>query len=55
MNLVPYMRELQKRDVTFTVTWRLDAVRRDGNRLLATIGSDYGGVDPRARRSTRSW
>ena len=41
MNLVPYMRALQKRDVTFTVTWRLLAVARDGNRLNATIGSDY--------------
>ena len=26
------------------MTWKLDAVRRDGNELLATIGSDYGGV-----------
>jgi hypothetical protein len=30
--------------VTFTVTWKLDAVRREGNELLASIGSDYGGV-----------
>ncbi|MEP3113736.1 NADH:flavin oxidoreductase [Nisaea sp.] len=44
MSLTPSMRELQKRDVTFTVTWRLDAVRREGNSLLATVGSDYGGV-----------
>ena len=44
MNLVPYMRALQKLNVTFTVTYRLDAVRRDGNQLLATIGSDYGGI-----------
>src|SRR5579863_1933230 len=44
MNLVPYMRSLQKRDTTFTVTYRLEAVRRDGNHLVATIGSDYGGV-----------
>jgi NADPH-dependent 2,4-dienoyl-CoA reductase/sulfur reductase-like enzyme len=44
MNLVPYVRALQKLDVTFTVTFRLEAVRRDGNRLRATIGSDYGGV-----------
>ncbi len=44
MSLTPSMRELQKRDVTFTVTWKLDAVRRDGNKLVATIGSDYGGV-----------
>jgi 2,4-dienoyl-CoA reductase-like NADH-dependent reductase (Old Yellow Enzyme family)/thioredoxin reductase len=44
MNLVPYMRSLQKHDVTFTVTWRLEAVRQNGNRLTAQIGSDYGGV-----------
>ena len=42
MNLVPYMRSLQRRDTTFTVTWRLKAVTRDGNRLRATLGSDYG-------------
>lgn len=44
MNLVPYMRALQKHDVTFTVTFRLDRVVRDGNLLKAVIGSDYGGV-----------
>ena len=44
MNLVPYMRNLQKRDTTFTVTWRLMAVAKDGNQLRATLGSDYGGV-----------
>lgn len=42
MNLVPYMRNLQKRDTTFTVTWRLQSVTRDGNQLRATLGSDYG-------------
>ncbi|RJL10733.1 N-methylproline demethylase, partial [Paracoccus siganidrum] len=42
MNLVPYMRNLQKRDTTFTVTWRLQSVARDGNLLRATLGSDYG-------------
>jgi N-methyl-L-proline demethylase len=41
MNLVPYMRALQDRDVTFTVTYRLRGVARDGNQLRATIGSDY--------------
>ena len=41
MNLVPYMRSLQDKDVTFTVTYRLTAVERDGNRLKAVIGSDY--------------
>ncbi|MEO1985893.1 MAG: NADH:flavin oxidoreductase [Martelella sp.] len=44
MSLTPFMRALQKRDVTFTVTWKLQRVERDGNRLLATIDSDYGGV-----------
>ncbi|WP_438987758.1 N-methyl-L-proline N-demethylase HpbA [Marivivens donghaensis] len=44
MNLVPYMRNLQKRDTTFTVTWRLMAVTKEGNQLRATLGSDYGGV-----------
>ena len=44
MNLVPYMRTLQKRDVLFTVTYRLEEVRRDGNELVAIVGSDYGGV-----------
>jgi hypothetical protein len=44
MTLVPYMRSLQKQDVTFTVTFRLESVARDGNRLVAEVGSDYGGV-----------
>jgi 2,4-dienoyl-CoA reductase-like NADH-dependent reductase (Old Yellow Enzyme family)/thioredoxin reductase len=44
MNLVPYLRNLQKRDVVFTVTFRLTSVRREGISLLATVGSDYGGV-----------
>jgi N-methyl-L-proline demethylase len=44
MNLVPYMRTLQARDVTFTVTWRLVSVVREGNQLRATLGSDYGGM-----------
>lgn len=41
MNLVPYMRSLQDKDVTFTVTRRLTGVTRDGNKLQATIGTDY--------------
>ncbi|MFA8441971.1 FAD-dependent oxidoreductase [Yoonia sp.] len=41
MNLVPYMRALQDKDVTFTVTRRLLDVRREGNKLTATIGTDY--------------
>lgn len=42
MNLVPYVRALQAADARFTVTWRLAAVRREGNRLRAVLGSDYG-------------
>ena len=41
MNLTPYMKALQKKDVTFTVARRLLNVERDGNRLKATIGTDY--------------
>ncbi len=48
MNLVPYMRELQHRDVTFTVTRRLLGVERDGNRLIASIGTDYSDLVTRA-------
>ncbi len=44
MNLVPYMRSLQELDTTFTVTWRLLSVQRDGNQLVAEVGSDYGAV-----------
>ncbi len=44
MNLVPYMRSLQKLEVTFTVTYRLERLAREGARLLAVVGSDYGGV-----------
>jgi 2,4-dienoyl-CoA reductase-like NADH-dependent reductase (Old Yellow Enzyme family)/thioredoxin reductase len=47
MNLVPYMRSLQKLDVTFTVTFRLQSVARhptQSGKLLAVLGSDYGGV-----------
>lgn len=44
MNLVPYMRALQKLDTVFTVTYRLEAVEKRGNGLLAIVGSDYGGV-----------
>jgi N-methyl-L-proline demethylase len=42
MNLVPYMRALQDKAVTFTVTWRLLSVAREGNQLRANIGTDYG-------------
>ena len=41
MNLVPYMRALQDKDTSFTVARRLCDIRREGNRLCATIGTDY--------------
>tara|TARA_R110002020_G_scaffold424896_3_gene634310 strand:+ start:73422 stop:75467 length:2046 start_codon:yes stop_codon:yes gene_type:complete len=41
MNLVPYMRSLQERDVTFTVARRMLGVAQSGNMLNATIGTDY--------------
>jgi NADPH-dependent 2,4-dienoyl-CoA reductase/sulfur reductase-like enzyme len=44
MNLVPYMRSLQRLETTFTVTYRLEAAQRDGNELVAFVGSDYGGI-----------
>ncbi|MBO9112694.1 MULTISPECIES: NADH:flavin oxidoreductase [Rhizobium/Agrobacterium group] len=44
MNLVPYMRSLQKLDVTFTVTFRLESAMKNGNQIVARVGSDYGGV-----------
>jgi N-methyl-L-proline demethylase len=44
MNLVPYMRSLQKLDTVFTVTYDLETVEREGNMLKCTVGSHYGGV-----------
>ncbi|MEO8240701.1 MAG: NADH:flavin oxidoreductase [bacterium] len=41
MNLVPYMRALQDKDVIFTVTYRLSRVERQGNQIKATVDSDY--------------
>ncbi|SEQ91954.1 2,4-dienoyl-CoA reductase [Pseudomonas sp. NFACC02] len=41
MNLVPYMRSLQKLDTVFTVTYRLKSVERNGDTLRANIGTDY--------------
>jgi len=49
MNLVPYMRSMQSRNVTFTVTYRLLAVEKVGDGLNAIIGSDYS--DLRQQRS----
>jgi 2,4-dienoyl-CoA reductase-like NADH-dependent reductase (Old Yellow Enzyme family)/thioredoxin reductase len=45
MNLVPYMRALQNKEVTFTVTYRLRRVARNGSGLRAVISSDYMALD----------
>ena len=44
MNLVPYMRTLQKLNTIFTVTYTVESVRKEGNALVALVGSHYGGV-----------
>jgi 2,4-dienoyl-CoA reductase-like NADH-dependent reductase (Old Yellow Enzyme family)/thioredoxin reductase len=41
MNHVPYMRAFHEKGVTVTINTRLKAVRREGNRLVATLGSDF--------------
>ncbi|MDS9950142.1 MAG: NADH:flavin oxidoreductase, partial [Planktomarina sp.] len=44
MNLVPYMRALQNKDVTFTVARRLLKLSQNGNKLKAEIGTDYSSL-----------
>ncbi len=41
MNLVPYMRRLQAKNVTFNVTYRLLSVQKNTHNLTTTIGTDY--------------
>jgi hypothetical protein len=41
MNHVPYMRAFQDHSVRVTVATRVTSVRRDGNALIATLGSDF--------------
>ena len=41
MNHVPYMRAFHENGVTVTINTRLVSVRRDGNALVATLGSDF--------------
>jgi len=48
MNLVPYMRSLQDKNVTFTVARRLLDVARNGNKISALIGTDYSDHQSRA-------
>ena len=41
MNLVPFVKALQKHGARMTVTYRLKSVERAGNVLSAVIGTDY--------------
>jgi NADPH-dependent 2,4-dienoyl-CoA reductase/sulfur reductase-like enzyme len=41
MNHVPYMRAFHECGTTITINTRLSAVRREGNRLVATLVSDF--------------
>jgi len=41
MNHVPYMKAFQDKGVRVTINTRLRSVRRDGNQLVATLGSDF--------------
>jgi thioredoxin reductase len=44
MNLVPYLRSLQDKDVTFTVTYRVESARRVDDHIEVTLSSDYGSI-----------
>jgi len=50
MNHVPYARAFAEKDVRVTINTRLKSVRRDGNGLIAVLGSDYAGAVTRERR-----
>ncbi len=41
MNHVPYMKAFHEKGVRVTINTRLKSVRRDGNRLVAVLGSDF--------------
>jgi 2,4-dienoyl-CoA reductase-like NADH-dependent reductase (Old Yellow Enzyme family) len=41
MNHVPYMRAFQQAGTRVTIATRLTAIRREGNELIATLGSDH--------------
>lgn len=44
MNHVPYAKTFAEKNVRVTINTRLVGVRRDGNALLATLGSDFSDV-----------
>ncbi len=41
MNVVPYLEAFQRSGTRITIATRLRAVHREGNELVATLGSDY--------------
>ncbi len=49
MNLVPYQKTFAERQVRITINTLLKSVRRDGNALVATLGSHYA-ADAREER-----
>ncbi len=50
MNHVPYMRTFHEKGVRVTINTRLKAVRRDGNALVAVLGSDFAPGHTEERR-----
>jgi 2,4-dienoyl-CoA reductase-like NADH-dependent reductase (Old Yellow Enzyme family) len=50
LNHAPYMAAFQQAGVAITIATRVTGLRRDGNRIVATLGSDYtpGAVGERA-------
>lgn len=50
LNHVPYMKAFHEKGVRITVNTRLVGVRRDGNQLVATLGSDFTGAYREERR-----
>jgi len=49
MNLVPYMRSLQDKEVTFTVTYRIESARKVDDEIEVTLSSDYGVINKTRR------
>ncbi|MBD9371221.1 FAD-dependent oxidoreductase [Rhizobium sp. ARZ01] len=50
LNHVPYAKAFAEKNVRVTINTRLKAVRRDGNALVATLGSDYSEIARTERR-----
>ena len=55
MNLVPYMRTLQKLDMTFTVTFRLDVGREATATTWSRMSEATTAASTKSARWTRWW